>query len=179
MECFHTLFSILTCGLCGSPRHDDGHTKPLLSDTDASRADRYPISTSGRFPPQPRAKKPVNTSNMLGLGIRDVNADYELGELVGEGAFGTVHRCVNRRSGQQYACKTVVKSQLKRRADVEDVRREVQILMVCCCCSYFCFYPYCYLSTSNKSSKTHTYTYIHTDAEFSSQCCCTTSHLRR
>ena len=67
---------------------------------------------------------------MLGLGIRDVTADYELGDLVGEGAFGVVRRCKHRQTGQEYACKTVVKDQLKRRADVEDVRREVQILMV-------------------------------------------------
>ena len=56
--------------------------------------------------------------------------DYELGDVIGEGAFGLVRRCKNRRTGDEFACKTLEKSQMKRRADVEDIRREVQILMV-------------------------------------------------
>lgn len=34
---------------------------------------------------------------------------------------------VHRRTGLKYAVKTVWKSQLRRRADVEDLRREVQV----------------------------------------------------
>lgn len=67
---------------------------------------------------------------MLGLGHRDVNEDYELGGLLGQGAYAVVCQCRNRKTGQQYACKTILKSKLKRKADVEDIRREVQILMV-------------------------------------------------
>jgi calcium-dependent protein kinase len=127
--------------LCGSIDRDEEDNRwdlrdPLLDNkfenpaSASNNAHGGASSRSARFPGQPRPKKPVNTSNMLGLGIRDVNADYELGELVGEGAFGEVRRCVHRQTGQVYACKTVVKNQLKRRADVEDVRREVQILMM-------------------------------------------------
>lgn len=127
---------IITCGICGDGDDNYGqdeltHQELLLNKSVRSTpSEGFAASSSLAAPSQIRAKKPVNTSNMLGLGIRDVNADYELGELVGEGAFGVVRRCVHRSTGQEFACKTVVKSQLKRRADVEDVRREVQILMV-------------------------------------------------
>lgn len=43
------------------------------------------------------------------------------------GAFGVVRMAVHRRTGLKYAVKTVWKSQLRRRADVEDLRREVQV----------------------------------------------------
>lgn len=77
-----------------------------------------------------RVKKPVNTANILGLGMRNVMDDYVLGALLGEGAFGVVRRCRNKLTNREFACKTVLKKQLRRRADVEDVRREVQILMM-------------------------------------------------
>ncbi len=140
MSCCNAFCYILSCGLCGSigPDEEDnawGQRDPLLDnkfDNPASSASNAhgASSSSSRLPGQPRQKKPVNTSNMLGLGFRDVNSDYELGDLVGEGAFGVVRRCTHRQTGRVYACKTVVKNQLKRRADVEDVRREVQILMM-------------------------------------------------
>lgn len=124
----------LSCGLCGDP-DDDGdisfeqYRRPLLDSShrgDATDDQSNPTQQTMLMPP----KKQVNTSNMLGLGIRDVNEDYTIGDLLGEGAFGVVRRCRNRRTGGEFACKTVVKNQLRRRADVEDVRREVQILMM-------------------------------------------------
>jgi len=140
MECCNAFCYILSCGLCGSIGSDEEDYPRSLRDPlldgkfdKLSSTNSNASGASGsrtRYPTQPKPKKPLNTSNMLGLGIRDVNTDYELGDLVGEGAFGVVRRCIHRDTGQVYACKTVVKSQLKRRADVEDVRREVQILMM-------------------------------------------------
>jgi calcium-dependent protein kinase len=140
MTCCNAFSYILSCGLCGSITDPDeeywGERDPLLDNkfqnpaSGDNHGNRGASSSSARLSGQPKPKKPANTSNMLGLGIRDVTSDYELGELVGEGAFGVVRRCKHRQTGQEYACKTVVKNQLKRRADVEDVRREVQILMM-------------------------------------------------
>ena len=59
-----------------------------------------------------------------------MRGDYELLDVLGEGAFGVVKRCRNRTTGQDFACKIIEKRQLKKRADVEDIRREVQILML-------------------------------------------------
>jgi hypothetical protein len=121
---------LCSCGLCGGA--DDAGDEPaearspLLGRPGLGSPDK--LSAAAR--PEPRAPRPANTSNMLGLGHRDVIEDYELGSVLGQGAFGVVRRCRNRRTGGAFACKTVLKEQLRRRADVEDVRREVQILMV-------------------------------------------------
>lgn len=69
-------------------------------------------------------------NNILGFGRKDVLGDYILGETLGEGAFGVVTRCTNKATGQNFACKKIEKKQLRRKADVEDIRREVQILML-------------------------------------------------
>lgn len=42
------------------------------------------------------------------------------------GAFGVVRLAVHIRTGLRYAVKSVYKRQLRRRVDVEDLRREVQ-----------------------------------------------------
>ena len=77
-----------------------------------------------------RPVQKLSTSNILGFGEKDVTQSYELGDLLGEGAFGVVRRCRNKATGEWFACKTIEKRQIRRRADVEDIRREVQILMV-------------------------------------------------
>jgi calcium-dependent protein kinase len=69
-------------------------------------------------------------TNILGFGRQNVRGDYELLDVLGEGAFGVVKRCRNRTTGQDFACKIIEKKQLRKRADVEDIRREVQILML-------------------------------------------------
>ena len=71
-----------------------------------------------------------NLNNILGFGRQNVLGDYELLDVLGEGAFGVVKRCRNRATGQDFACKIIQKRQLRKRADVEDIRREVQILML-------------------------------------------------
>lgn len=105
---------------------------------------------------------------MLEHGHRDIHADYQLQDVLGQGeagwtdwlagwglcggaaghagawpaapltrcpslhpspgAFGIVRRAVHTRTGLQYAVKSVLKRQLRRRVDVEDLRREVHIL---------------------------------------------------
>ena len=71
-----------------------------------------------------------NLTNILGFGRQNVRGDYELLEVLGEGAFGVVKRCRNKATGDYFACKIIEKRQLRKRADVEDIRREVQILML-------------------------------------------------
>ena len=53
---------------------------------------------------------------------------YELNEVVGKGAFGVVRRGVNKETGHAIACKTISKSRLVCKEDVEDVKREVAML---------------------------------------------------
>lgn len=61
-----------------------------------------------------------NTDN-----IRDL---YTLGRKLGQGQFGTTFLCTEISTGIDYACKSISKRKLISREDVEDVRREIQIM---------------------------------------------------
>ncbi|PSC74081.1 calcium-dependent kinase 34-like [Micractinium conductrix] len=73
-------------------------------------------------------ERPFSTRNILEQGHRDIGQDYELSDVLGQGAFGVVRRATHRRTGLRYAVKSVFKRQLQRRVELEDLKREVQIL---------------------------------------------------
>jgi len=54
---------------------------------------------------------------------------YELGDVLGKGAFGVVRRGVDKATGHLVAVKSISKSRLVCKEDVEDVKREVAILL--------------------------------------------------
>nr|CAB3487922.1 unnamed protein product [Digitaria exilis] len=58
----------------------------------------------------------------------DVRSLFHLERKLGSGQFGTTYLCTERATGLKYACKSVSKRKLVRRADVEDMRREITIL---------------------------------------------------
>jgi calcium-dependent protein kinase len=60
--------------------------------------------------------------------MADVRSQYNLERKLGSGQFGTTYLCTERATGLKFACKSVSKRKLVRRADVEDMRREVTIL---------------------------------------------------
>ncbi|KAM7499996.1 hypothetical protein LguiA_024410 [Lonicera macranthoides] len=53
---------------------------------------------------------------------------YSLGKKLGQGQFGTTFLCVEKATGKEFACKSIAKRKLLTAEDVEDVRREIQIL---------------------------------------------------
>ncbi|KAG9447093.1 hypothetical protein H6P81_013221 [Aristolochia fimbriata] len=53
---------------------------------------------------------------------------YRLEKELGRGEFGITHQCVNLQSGEVLACKTISKSKLRTEIDLQDVRREVEIM---------------------------------------------------
>ncbi|CAN1156548.1 Calcium-dependent protein kinase 4 [Linum perenne] len=57
--------------------------------------------------------------------IRDL---YNLGRKLGQGQFGTTYLCTDISTGLEYACKSITKRKLISREDVDDVRREIQIM---------------------------------------------------
>lgn len=57
--------------------------------------------------------------------IRDL---YTLGRKLGQGQFGITYLCTEIATGIDYACKSITKRKLISREDVEDVRREIQIM---------------------------------------------------
>ncbi|CAI9780266.1 unnamed protein product [Fraxinus pennsylvanica] len=53
---------------------------------------------------------------------------YSLGRKLGQGQFGTTFLCVEKETGKEFACKSIAKRKLVSEEDVEDVRREIQIM---------------------------------------------------
>lgn len=53
---------------------------------------------------------------------------YNVGVKLGHGQFGTTSICIDKKNGNQFACKSISKRKLVTDDDVEDVRREVEIM---------------------------------------------------
>ncbi|XP_042467963.1 calcium-dependent protein kinase 20-like [Zingiber officinale] len=75
-----------------------------------------------------------NRGHSSGLGVlrnptgRDICSRYELGKELGRGEFGITYLCTEKSSGERFACKSISKKKLRTAVDIEDVRREVEIM---------------------------------------------------
>jgi calcium-dependent protein kinase len=59
---------------------------------------------------------------------RDISSRYQLGRELGRGEFGVTYLCTEIETNDQYACKSISKKKLRTQVDIEDVRREVEIM---------------------------------------------------
>jgi calcium-dependent protein kinase len=98
-----------------SPRHSSGYgyKQPML-----------PISPK---------KSPSSTSNpqigqILGKPYVVINQMYEMKKELGRGQSGVTYLCTEKRTGREYACKSISRAKLLSDQEIEDVRREVMIL---------------------------------------------------
>ncbi|GAA0146630.1 non-receptor serine/threonine protein kinase [Lithospermum erythrorhizon] len=89
-------------------------------------------------PPAERPKKPAEMKRVSSAGLRtesvllkktgNMKEFFSLGRKLGQGQFGTTFLCVEKATGKDYACKSIAKWKLLTDEDVEDVRREIQIM---------------------------------------------------
>ncbi|KAL8166737.1 hypothetical protein V2J09_008236 [Rumex salicifolius] len=87
---------------------------------------------------QAKPKKPIQFKRALSAGLRvesvlqkktgNIKEFYSMGRKLGQGQFGTTFLCIEKATGKEYACKSIAKRKLLTDEDVEDVRREVQIM---------------------------------------------------
>ncbi|KAK7345202.1 hypothetical protein VNO77_15778 [Canavalia gladiata] len=85
-----------------------------------------------------KPKRPHNVKRMASAGLKansvlprktgNLREFYKLGRKLGQGQFGTTFLCVEKATGKEYACKSILKRKLLTEEDVEDVRREIQIM---------------------------------------------------
>ena len=73
-------------------------------------------------------KGPNMTLSVLGRPTDSLRDLYSLGKELGRGQFGITYLCTEKSSGHVYACKSIAKRKLVTKDDVDDVRREVQIM---------------------------------------------------
>ncbi|CAH9122042.1 unnamed protein product [Cuscuta epithymum] len=83
------------------------------------------------------AEKPAHIKRIPSAGLRtdvlnnktgNLKEFFTIGRKLGQGQFGVTFLCVEKETGKQYACKSIAKRKLLTDDDVEDVRREIQIM---------------------------------------------------
>ena len=99
--------------------------------------------TKSKVEPEPeqdkkKQRKPASVKRVSSAGLRvdsvlqretvNFKEFFSLGRKLGQGQFGTTFLCVEKVTGQEYACKSIAKRKLVTDEDVEDVRREIQIM---------------------------------------------------
>ncbi|KAL3534299.1 hypothetical protein ACH5RR_002760 [Cinchona calisaya] len=58
----------------------------------------------------------------------EIEQRYELGRELGRGEFGVTYLATDKSNGEAFACKSISRKKLKTKIDIEDVRREVEIM---------------------------------------------------
>lgn len=128
------------------------HTNAASKDKEGSSAPVTPPSTEKmetlqnqvkppvveRKPSEVGKPKPVHIKRGSSAGLQvesvlqrktgNLKEIYELGRKLGQGQFGTTVLCTEKSTGKEFACKTIAKRKLATDEDVEDVRREIQIM---------------------------------------------------
>ncbi|KAL1545619.1 Calcium-dependent protein kinase 25 [Salvia divinorum] len=98
----------------------------------------YMIVTEKPKPPhkKPNAVKKKKKKMSIGLEVDSIlktktghlKQRFDLGDKLGHGQFGTTFLCTERKTGSKFACKSIAKRKLVQKEDLEDVRREIEIL---------------------------------------------------
>ncbi|CAI9268215.1 unnamed protein product [Lactuca saligna] len=83
-------------------------------------------------------KKPQEVKRLLSVGLQtnrvlktksgNLKDLYLLGKKLGNGQFGTTYLCKEKSTNKEFACKAIAKRKLLTDEDVEDVRREIEIM---------------------------------------------------
>nr|GMC86181.1 calcium-dependent protein kinase 26-like [Ipomoea batatas] len=98
-----------------------------------------PANTGGNDKEKPsKPRKPSNVKRVASAGLQaesvlktktgNLKDFYKLGDKLGYGQFGTTFICIESATGNKYACKSISKRKLVSEEDVEDVRREIEIM---------------------------------------------------
>ncbi|KAL2636052.1 hypothetical protein R1flu_007531 [Riccia fluitans] len=120
---------------------------PVANHIPPNATQQQPGKTSPPPPPVIRVADPVNpydpmarrvppqlmtgqslTHSVLQRTTEPLKELFTLGRKLGQGQFGTTYLCIEKSTGKEYACKSIAKRKLISPEDVEDVRREIQIM---------------------------------------------------
>ncbi|KAF3560727.1 hypothetical protein DY000_02019757 [Brassica cretica] len=113
-----------------------GETKAKSDVLETQPESPKPETKADASPAKP--KKPKHMKRVTSAGLRtesvlqrkteNFKEFYSLGRKLGQGQFGTTFLCVEKTTGKEFACKSIAKRKLLSDEDVEDVRREIQIM---------------------------------------------------
>ncbi|XP_075490180.1 LOW QUALITY PROTEIN: calcium-dependent protein kinase 10-like [Primulina tabacum] len=109
------------CNACIRPSESE-HQTPK------SHAQKQRQKANGRYP-NPYAQSPTPIRVLKDFIPRTKISDkYILGRELGRGEFGVTYLCTDRETREALACKSISKKKLRTAVDIEDVRREVEIM---------------------------------------------------
>ncbi|KAK6947864.1 Protein kinase domain [Dillenia turbinata] len=108
-------------------------------DTHSSDANNQSPPSNGlniRLNPSPKPSPPSyshhglfsGVGRVLGRPMEDVRATYIFGRELGRGQFGVTYLVTHKQTKERFACKSIATRKLVNRDDIEDIRREVQIM---------------------------------------------------
>jgi len=83
-------------------------------------------ATAAKKGPEANQKRPTPT---ILDNAPDVRQNFVFDKVLGKGNFGIVHLVYEKATGAPYACKSISKRKLVTPDDIEDVKREIQILL--------------------------------------------------
>ncbi|CAD6226687.1 unnamed protein product [Miscanthus lutarioriparius] len=110
----------------------DSEHPPHSTSTSTASGPAAPPNPNGRPKPKPKVKRVQSAGLLAGSVLRRDSERlkdlYTLGKKLGQGQFGTTYQCVEKATGKHFACKSIAKRKLVTQEDVEDVRREIQIM---------------------------------------------------
>ncbi|XP_073035399.1 calcium-dependent protein kinase 10-like [Primulina eburnea] len=109
------------CNACIRPSESEHQTPKSHGQKQGQKAD-------GRYP-NPYAQSPTPIRVLKDFIPRTKISDkYILGRELGRGEFGVTYLCTDRETREALACKSISKKKLRTAVDIEDVRREVEIM---------------------------------------------------
>ncbi|XP_020248982.1 calcium-dependent protein kinase 26-like [Asparagus officinalis] len=129
--------SVLSNHFQYSERTDHSISDTTYTQTSIDSSQLSNSSDLDQFPPKPAAVTPRSAmrrgiepgpTSVLGHKTPNIQDLYTLGRKLGQGQFGTTYLCTEISTGTDYACKSISKRKLLAKEDVEDVRREIQIM---------------------------------------------------
>ncbi|KAF7810382.1 calcium-dependent protein kinase 1-like [Senna tora] len=87
-----------------------------------------PASNPSPAPPPPKSSLFSSVGRVLGRPMEDVRSTYTFGRELGRGQFGVTYLVTHKVTKEQFACKSIATRKLINRDDIDDIRREVQIM---------------------------------------------------
>ncbi|KAK2385187.1 calcium-dependent protein kinase [Trifolium repens] len=113
-------------GNCSTGTGAGNTTTTTYSDHPPQNVPKILPHNSNPSPPQP----PLSTTlgRVLGRPMQDVRSIFIFGRELGRGQFGVTYLVTHKVTKEQFACKSIATRKLINRDDIDDVRREVQIM---------------------------------------------------
>ncbi|XP_077251263.1 calcium-dependent protein kinase 1-like isoform X1 [Tasmannia lanceolata] len=118
-------------GNCNGLPAEDDHPQAVLKIADeiAGGAQRPPPPRPNDTNVRPSKRTPLSSiGRVLNRPMEDVRSAYTFGRELGRGQFGITYLCTHTETKELLACKSIATRKLQTRDDVDDVRREVQVM---------------------------------------------------